>query len=170
MMMASRSPKALLRPPWLRVGLLSAVLVALVGCQASPTSTLHPSSSAPALGAIPRGDGLVVGGIGYCSAIYPPNIKAPYYVAGTVIVLRGTTSFIAGPVAGAPGASGRTVLPTVKVTSQTVLKHREFRFALPPGPYVLAVAPLKDGYSFAWVPVVIRAGRVTRQDVTCMAI
>ncbi|MHB8332131.1 MAG: hypothetical protein ACYDEA_08040 [Candidatus Dormibacteria bacterium] len=160
-----RTGSAVVGRTWLRVGLLSAIAVALAGCQASPIARPTPSPSPTAPIVIPSGDGVVVGGIDPCVGIYTKKILNLGFVAGTVIVLRGTTTFVSGPVAGAPGASGRTVLPTDKVTSQTVLKHQEFRFSLPPGPYVLAVQVPKGDNYLQSVPVVVRVGKVTQATI-----
>ncbi|MGA8426428.1 MAG: hypothetical protein WB801_02445 [Candidatus Dormiibacterota bacterium] len=75
-------------------------------------------------------------------------------------VLRGTVSYL-------PESGGTTkdVLPTGRVTSQTVAKHHEYRFVLGPGPYVLVGHYAAGSNAEPWVSVVVRPGGETRQNI-----
>ncbi|MHB1624577.1 MAG: hypothetical protein ACYCTZ_06805 [Candidatus Dormibacteria bacterium] len=153
---ANRSSAAI-GQTWLRLGLLGGILITLVGCQASPASTPHPSSSVIAPITIPNGEGLVVGGIDLCAGVYPP--KTTGFVAGTVVVLPGTVSYVPES-----GGGSKTVFPTTRLESQTTAKHEMYRIALPPGPYVLTVEP-RGGNVIQWTSIVILAGKVVKQNI-----
>ncbi len=122
---------------------LSVLMVALTGCSAAS--------------AIPSGDGAVVGGIAAC--VGARELHRPGYVAGTVVVLRGTVSKTPTEANG-----NADVLPRDRVASQRVLKGHRFRIYLGPGRYVL-VAHYAQGDIISWVPVVIREGRITNQTI-----
>jgi len=170
LMLTSSRPTRSLIPisTWFRlhtfaVALMMGVLLTAAGCANS--SLTHPSPSPTASIAIPSGDGVVVGGISVCAAVLPTHIRLPDYVAGTVIVLRGTAALV-------PVSSNKVklVLPRVQVTTQMVKRHQEFRFSLPPGHYVLAVGPLRTSYFYGWVNVTVAVGKIVRSGLSCGAI
>jgi hypothetical protein len=146
------------RPVWFSaVGFVTVALL-LSGCAEQPRSTQHPSPAAASATPVRAGDGLVVGQIQACNGIARGGRRG--FVAGTVIALRGLTTVV-------PESAGvtRTVLPTVRSGSQTVSKNKRYRFVLPAGAYVLAAHYARGGNVEPWVPVTIRSGVVTHQDI-----
>ena len=137
---------------WWQGVLVAGLLLALVGCQASPRVSARAT--------IPSGKGVVVGGIDYCSGLPPAIAKNPGFVAGTVTVLRGTVST-------RPESGGVTkiLLPTERAASQTVAKHQEYRFVLPPGPYVLVGHYTGHSNIEPNVSVVVRLGKETKRNI-----
>ncbi len=125
------------------IAVLTGLMIVLSGCSAA-----HP---------IPRGDGQVVGGIAAC--VGAPELHRPGFVAGTVLVLRGTVSETPTQANG-----NVAVLPTDQVASHYVSKLREYRFDLKPGRYVL-VAHYAKSNMVSWVPTVIRQAKVTKQSI-----
>lgn len=146
---------------FLSLGVLAILMIALVGCQVRQPSRPHHSPSAAA---VPVGDGIVVGGIYACGGVLTSK-TVHGFVSGKVIVLRGT-------ITSTQEAGGIThfTLPTAKVTSQWVSKHEEYRLALPPGPYVLVVAPSPHGAALYQASVLVRAGEVVRKNLDCLAL
>lgn len=146
---------------FLSLGVVAILTVALAGCQGQQPSRPHPSPSAAP---VPVGDGIVVGGIYACGGVLTSkNVQG--FVSGKVIVLRGT-------ITSTQEAGGIThlTLPTVEVAGQMVSNHEEYRLALPPGPYVLVVAPFIHGASLYQASVLIRAGEVVRKNLDCLAL
>ena len=118
------------------------VLIALLatGCEQPAATARHIVPAASGLGdGAPYGYGVVVGQIGRCYG--PPAIgqssPRPPHPAGTVIVLRGSVEWLPAP----NGGAYRGPLPTETVTSEWIPEGGTYRFNLPPGPYVLALAP-----------------------------
>lgn len=139
------------RQPTLGGGAVSRWL-ALVGCQAIPSGSTSANS--------PTGDGVVVGGIDYCSGLPTTVARNPGFVAGAVAALSGTMSY--------RPESGRVtddVLPTHKVDSQTVAVRQECRLVLTPGPHVLVGHYANGGSVEPWVAVLVRLGKQTRQNI-----
>lgn len=126
------------------------------GCEQAPAVRTGPPAVSPT---IPKGEGLVVGGIDACFGV-PPK-RNPGFVAGTVTVLRGKVKTV-------PVSSGITkvVLPTDRVASTSVSTHHRYRFDLPPGDYVLRAKYSGITSNIEpWVRVNVAAGRVTRRDI-----
>lgn len=153
---------------------LAGLTVSLVACQApsAPTPARSPVAAAPTT--IPLGDGGVVGGLYACWATaLPEPQKDKGFEAGTVTVLGGTIAEV--PISGSAHRSllpidlvsaYRSVLPTDEVTSVQLVKAEGFRFLLPAGPYVLSARYPQGGggWNFS-VPVVVHAGRITKEDL-----
>ena len=133
-------------PRRVRASRAAATLAGLLvtGCAGSPPSPTPrsiPPLRTPIPTTIPLGQGAVVGGIGFCGGVVPK--VHPRFVAGTVVVLRGSIS----SVAASPGVT-RMVLPQAEVASEKVGANQEFRFLLAPGSYILSAgAP--------WAPVAV---------------
>jgi hypothetical protein len=141
---AGRDRNSLLR---VRAALIAVVIMAATACGT------HGESNPPQQQPI----GTLVGHIDTCAGMIGPGV--PPYTGGTVVVLRG--------VVHAPKANrnGRPTLPTDAVGRQTVASGGEFRFALPPGPYVLDL-PHYIGSNFGtYWSVVVRAGTTVRSDI-----
>lgn len=134
-------------PRRVRASMAAATLAGLLvtGCAGSPprpTPRPIPPLRTPLPTTIPPGEGAIIGGISFCAGVVPKVY--PRFVAGTVVVLRGSMS----SVAVSPGVT-RTVLPQVEVASEKVGTNQEFRFVLAPASYVLSAgAP--------WAPVAVR--------------
>lgn len=109
---------------------------------------------------IPAGEGVVLGGIDFCSGLPTTMVKNPGFVAGTVTVWRGTMSFVPQP----DGVT-KYVLPTEWAASQTVPKHQEYRFVLAPGQYILVGSYTGHSNITPLVAVVVRLGKATRRNI-----
>jgi hypothetical protein len=64
-----------------------------------------------------------------------------------------------------PGGVTKIVLSTDMVASQIVANRHRYQFAITPGPYVLGARYAKGGTAEPWVPTVIHASKVTRQNI-----
>lgn len=142
------------------VGPVACVIVTVVlsGCAEPHSSTNHPSPAVASTTSVPVGDGVVVGKIQACNGIARGGPQG--FVVGTVVALRGVTKVV-------PESAGvsRNVLPTVRSGSQSVGKNKRYRFVLPAGVYVLAAHYATGGNVEPWIPVTVRAGVVTHQDI-----
>jgi hypothetical protein len=144
------------------IGALACLTLILTACQGHPSARPHQSQAATPT--IPTGDGVAVGGIYACGGVLTSkNVHG--FVSGKVIVLRGTITSTQEA-----GGIMHFTLPTAKVTSQWVSKHEEYRLALPPGPYVLVVAPSPHGAALYQASVLVRAGKVVRKNLDCLAL
>jgi hypothetical protein len=144
-----------------------ATTLLVAACQQSgPTaSQAAPTPSA----SVPASFGVVVGQINVCVGMdYRPSPPPPPHPAGTVVVLRGSATWV--PVT----AGGLTLtLPTESITAESIPAGGEYRFILPPGSYVIFVPD--GGYGFApggpitptgpYANVSVAAGQTTHQDV-----
>jgi hypothetical protein len=146
---------------FLSLGAVAILMIGLGGCQVRQPSRPHHSPSAAA---VPVGDGIVVGGINACGGVLTSK-SGHGFVSGKVIVLRGTITSTQEA-----GGVTHSTLPTAKFTSQRVSKHEEYRLALPPGPYVFVVAPYTQGASLYQGSVLVRAGKVVRKNLDCLAL
>jgi len=137
-------------------GALLGLTALLVGCQAQSSGTSRGSPSSATQ--LPAGDGLVVGGIDVCNALGIRTIHG--FMAGTVKVLRDTVTLVPEP-----GGTTKQVLPSDQVASSTVAKNQKYRFTLPNGSYVLSVKYGGPGAYAPFVAVVVRPGRVSKQNI-----
>jgi hypothetical protein len=106
----------------------------LAACQQSGP-TARPAQATPSA-SLPAGLGVVVGQISPCYGMDLRGLptQPPAHPAGTVVVLRGTVTWVP------TGAGGVTLhLPTETVTSESIPGGGQYRFILPPGPYVIFV-------------------------------
>jgi hypothetical protein len=101
---------------------MAAVTLLTIGCQAS-SSAARSTAPAPSASVAPEKHGIVQGQVGPCVGDYQPTPPPP--PAATVLVLREFPTV------------GPYVLPTGIVASESIQSGGEFRFTLPPGPYVL---------------------------------
>ena len=138
-------------------------------CQQSGPTAGQAASTPSAVHVVPTSLGLVVGQISPCSG--PPRGTAPppAHPAGTVVVLRGSIKWIPD------GRGGQSLgpFPTETVATEWILAGGTYRFALPPGPYVIANPPYSTGsvpggptISIApYASVSVVAGQTVHQDV-----
>lgn len=139
-----------------RLVLTAGFAVVAMSCQQSPT-TAKTALPSPPPSVVPAGYGVVVGGIDPCVGPAPPS--PPGYAWGTVEVYR--ASAVEPFVFDTPPP----VLPTQLIASESVAAGVEFRFALPPGAYVL-VAHYEEWQSvWPWIGGSVVAGRTTRQNI-----
>src|ERR1700686_1165999 len=109
-----------------------ATTLLLAACQPSGL-TARPTQATPSA-SVPAGFGVVVGQISPCYLDNRPNPPPPAHPAGTVVVLRGSVTWVP------TGAGGVTLhLPTETVTAESIPAGGQYRFILPPGPYVIFV-------------------------------
>jgi len=102
-----------------------------------------------------------VGGISACYYLPAPRPnKDKGFVAGTVIVLRGT----AKDVTVFNGGSNE-ILTTDRVATQVVDHYHKYRFTLTSGPYVLQARDPAGSPARPWIQVVVCAGHVTTQNI-----
>jgi hypothetical protein len=115
-----------------------------MGCSASPKPKV----------------GVVIGHIDACSGLP----QAARYVAGSIVALLGVIS-----TQPAGNGENRTVLPPDEVGHQRVSTGGEYRFALPPGNYVIDLPHYDGGNVGSFVSVVIHAGATVDADLpnTC---
>jgi len=113
-----------------------ATTLLVAACQQSGPAAR--SQSAPSSSTMPTEYGVVVGQIEMCYGdtrllATPP----PAHPAGTVVVLRGTITWV-------PDSRGGSSLhfPTESVTSESIPQDGQFRFVVPPRSYVLVPEPL----------------------------
>lgn len=142
-----------------RLTLAVALTVVAVSCQQS-VATAKPAAPvpSPAPSVVPAGYGVVLGGIDPC--VGPPTRTPPGYAWGTVVVFQGSVT----PAQTGAGVQ-QPVLPTQQVTSVAVAEGGEYRFALPPGPYVLVAHYEQWQSGWPWASVSVVAGQTTRQDI-----
>jgi hypothetical protein len=110
-----------------------------IGCCAGTSQTARPQLTPSS--AIPAGFGVVVGQITpwYGDTRNLPT-QPPAHPAGTVVVLRGTDSWVPGPAGGVS-----LQLPTETVTAESIPAGGQYRFILAPGSYVIETTePLWD--------------------------
>lgn len=105
-----------------------------IGCCAGTSQTARPAQATPSA-SVPAGFGVVVGQITpwYGDTRNLPT-QPPAHPAGTVVVLRGTDSWVP---TGAGGVSPK--LPTETVTAESIPAGGQYRFILSPGSYVIEV-------------------------------
>jgi hypothetical protein len=143
-----------------------ATTLLVAACQQSGP-TARPAQATPSA-SVAASFGVVVGQITPCTVDSRPNPPPPPHPAGTMVVLRGSATWV--PVT----AGGLTLaLPTEAITSESIPAGGEYRFILPPGSYVILVpdgtygfapgGPMTPGGPYANVSVV--AGQTTSQDV-----
>ncbi len=121
--------------------------VALSGCQT--------------ISAIPKGTGVVIGGVYACWALpYKPPAQDRGFVAATVAVLRGRANEVIQP-----DGVIEDVFPKQQVASQAVAHYRKYHFNLVPGTYVLVAHHPAGGPASPWIQVVVQAGRTTSQAI-----
>jgi hypothetical protein len=117
-----------------------ATTVLVAACQQSGLIA-RPAQGTPSALAVPAGFGVVVGQITpwYGDTRMLPT-PPPAHPAGTVIVLRGTVTWVP------TGAGGLSLhLPTETVTWESIPADGQYRFILPPGSYVIETTePLWD--------------------------
>jgi len=115
----------------------------------------------PRAGLLVSRTGIVTGQLPPCFGVDPANRPAPV-TPGTVVVLRGSiTTTPDGP------GMWRLLLPKGPVLAHQYIRDnytQVFRFALPPGHYVLAGSYGGPGYS-AFEDATVTAGRVIRVDL-----
>lgn len=141
-----------MRSTWLMLVLVGRVVA---GCARGPA----PKAPSPAPLRTPfptslaSGEGAVVGGIAFCGGVVPT--VHPRFVAGTVVVLRGSMS----SVAVSPGVT-RAGLPPVEVAVEEVGVNQKFGFVLASGSYVLSA-----GAPWAPVDVGVRSGETSWRTI-----
>jgi hypothetical protein len=111
--------------------------------------------------------GTVTGHLTACYGAVPPGTRSPVTTPGTVTAVRGTVSL--RPMG--PG-TWRSVLPTGPVVAQAHISdnyHQVFRFALPPGTYVLLGryddASYAPGTATTFTQVSVIAGKTLHADL-----
>lgn len=118
-------------------------------------------SGCQTVSAIPKGKGVVMGGVYACWALpYKPPAQDRGFVAATVAVLRGSAKEVTQP-----DGVIEDVFPKQQVASQAVAHYRKYHFDLAPGTYVLVAHHPAGGPSIPWIQVVVQAGRTTSQDI-----
>jgi hypothetical protein len=138
------------------LAVLAAAVMALAGVligYAVP-GTSHTAATRPVPAAIRTG--VVTGHLAACAGL-PVRVITP----GTVTVLRGTVRWkLVSP------GTWRLVLPTKVVASEHISNNYDqtFRFALPPGKYVLA-GRYDRGNALTFHEVSVPAGKVIREDL-----
>jgi hypothetical protein len=101
--------------------------------------------------------GTVVGGIEPCVGI---SLAPVHFVSGTVVALRGSQTTV-------EIASGeyKPILPHTEVARQTVRSRQEYRFALPPGNYVLHVVRSRLASDLPTMSVTIVADHIIHANM-----
>ena len=94
--------------------------------------------------------GTVVGGILPCVGL---STSPLHFVSGTVVALQGSVN---EQTVGTDGES-TNVMPRTEVAIQTVGDNRQYRFALPPGRYVLHVVRSRLASELPFVSVTSKA-------------
>ncbi len=126
------------------------------GCQQSgATARLAQPPSSPA---VPAGFGVVVGQITpfYGDTRMLPT-QPPAHPAGTVVVLRGSSLWVS------TGTGGFSLhLPSETVAMASVPAGGQYRFVLPPGPYVIETTEPTWDY---WDVTVVAGKTVNTKDV-----
>jgi hypothetical protein len=141
-----------------RVALSTLLLVLLVAACQQPGATARPAQPTQFSSAIPSGFGVVVGQITpwYGDTRGLPT-QPPAHPAGTVVVLRGTVSWVP------TGAGGVSLhLPTETVTAESIPANGNYRFILPPGPYVIEITEPTWDY---WSVSVVAGQTINTKDV-----
>jgi ribose/xylose/arabinose/galactoside ABC-type transport system permease subunit len=138
------------------LAVFAAAVMALAGVLIgyAVTGTSHTAAARPGPAAIHTG--AVTGHLAACTGL-PVKVITP----GAVTVLRGTVTWkLVSP------GTWRLVLPTEVVASEHISNNYDqmFRFALPPGKYVL-VGRYDGGNAFTSDDVSVSAGKVIREDL-----
>lgn len=102
-----------------------------------------------------------MGGIEACYYLPTPRPnKDKGFVAGTVIVLRGTAKEVT-----VVNGGYNELLPTDRVATAVVAHYHKYRFTLTPGPYVLEARDPAGSPAKPWIQIIVRAGKVTTQNI-----
>jgi hypothetical protein len=139
---------------------ISAAVAVLIGRPVSSTHAAAQLSPRPALPA--AGTGIVTGQLSACFGVVPQNGPLPV-TPGTVVVLRGVLTWKPD----GPGTWRLVYPPGPAVASEHISDnyHQTFRFALPPGHYVLA-GRYGSGPGFAtFRQVTVTVGAAIRVDL-----